>query len=46
MVGKHFGTGDNYELALDGIIATKNDDSSSECNVGMEFRAGYVGMLS
>ena len=44
--GVHFGTGDTYELALDGIIATRNDDSSSTCNVGMEFRAGYVGMLS
>jgi hypothetical protein len=44
--GVHFGTGENYELALDGVIATRNDDDSSTCNVGMEFRAGYVGMLS
>ena len=44
--GVHFGTGENYELALDGIIATRNDDSSGTCHVGMEFRAGYVGMLS
>lgn len=44
--GVHFGTGENYELALDGVVATGNDDSSSTCNVGMEFRAGYVGMLS
>jgi len=44
--GVHFGTGDNYENALDGVMATRNEDSSSTCNVGMEFRAGYVGMLS
>ena len=44
--GTHFGTGEDYELALDGVIATKNEDDSSDCNVGMEFRAGYVGMLS
>ena len=44
--GVYFGTGETYELAFDGFLSTKNEDTSGTCNLGMEFRAGYVGMLT
>jgi hypothetical protein len=44
--GKYFGTGSNPENAFDGDWLNVNSDSSSDCNLGMEFKEGFVGLLN
>jgi len=42
----YFGTGKGYMKAFDGSINVPNNDSSANCIVGMQFKPGYVGILS
>lgn len=44
--GKHFGTNDKASMAFDGNNGNSAEDSSANCHVGMEFREGFVGMIS
>jgi hypothetical protein len=41
--GVYFGTGSDYNLAFDGSVFTRVDENSSTCQLGMEFKEGYVG---
>ena len=45
--GRYFGTGDNYARLFDSDIVFEDQTTSgTECFAGMEFREGFVGMLS
>jgi hypothetical protein len=41
-----FGTATDYELAFDDKLLIPPTDTSSTCNLGMQFKVGHVGMLS
>ena len=43
--GKTFGT-DDYELAFDDVLILGSDALNGNCNLGMEFKEGHVGLLS
>ena len=42
----YFGTGNGYMNAFDGSNNVMNNDTSKFCYVGMQFRKGYVAILS
>ena len=44
--GNFFGTATDFELAFDDKMLETPSDSSSTCNLGMQFKEGHVGLLS
>jgi hypothetical protein len=44
--GNYFGTATNYEIAFDNMMLVTPTDTSTNCNLGMVFKEGHVGILS
>lgn len=44
--GVYFGTAEDNSVAFDGDNLIPLSDDNSECNIGMAFRAGHVGVLN
>ena len=44
--GNYFGTATNYNVAFDNMMLVTPTDTNTNCNLGMVFKTGHVGMLS
>jgi hypothetical protein len=43
--GMYFGSNDKPEYVFDGNMLYGSEDSSSDCEIGMEFKEGHIGMI-
>jgi hypothetical protein len=44
--GKYFGTADNNAVPFDNNLLINPVDSNANCHFGMEFKEGYIAMIS
>jgi hypothetical protein len=44
--GKYFGTGENNAAPFDNVLLLSPVDTKTNCHFGMEFKEGYIAMIS